>query len=238
MRFAIVDDDKMILDQIKRLLEKLVKDVDIKIDIFTESSEFMKNYNQNKYDAFLLDIDMPEPNGFKLAEMLRDNNSDVPIIYVTCRDELVINAFRYKPLGFVRKFNMEYELEFALLTLFEQKKKYEPTIKITELRSNGGKEYVVFVTDISYLESENHNLNFHLVNGEVISTRKALSKYSSHEYFSDFILINSGILVNLNHIRISENKVVLPDGKILYISRRKVRAVREAYLKSQRRVLI
>lgn len=238
MRFAIVDDDKTIIVQVVELLEKIIKDIKIDVDLFTESSVFLDEYTKKKYTAFLLDIDMPEPNGFKLAEILYDNNSNVPIIYITGRDELIINAFRYKPLGFVRKQNMEYELEFALSTLFEQIKKLKPTITVTELRLNGGKEYIIVVADISYIESHNHNINIHLMNGKIITTRKSLSDYISHEAFKNFILINSGVLVNLDHIKICDNKVILPDGNVLYISRRKAQSVREAYLKSQRRVLI
>lgn len=181
---------------------------------------------------------MPEPNGFKLAEILRDNKSNIPIIYVTGRDELVINAFRYKPLGFVRKRNMEEELKFALSTLFEHIRKNSPFITVTELRTLGGKEHRIIISDISYITCEDHNVIIHLLNKNTITARKSLSEFTSNEDFSDFIQINAGAFVNLNYIKVSEDKVTLSDDTTMYISRRKVQAVREAYLKSQRRVLI
>jgi len=108
MRFAIVDDDKNMTFHITEILKKLLSNKKVEADVFTESSAFLNNYSKKKYSAFFLDIDMPEPNGFKLAEILRDNKSNIPIIYVTGRDELVINAFRYKPLGFVRIYDDDF----------------------------------------------------------------------------------------------------------------------------------
>lgn len=238
MRFAIVDDEKNMISYLLELLKKLIRDKTFEVDSFTDSSLFLKECVKKPYDAFFLDIDMPEPNGFKLAEILHENKSEIPIIYVTGRDELIINAFRYRPLGFIRKQNMESELAFALSTLFEQTEKTSPTITVTELRSKGGRKHCIIISHIAYIESENHNINIHLTNGDVIIARKSLSEYISHDDFRDFILINSGVFVNLNHVRINDHKVILSDGNVLYISRRKVQAVREAYMKSQRRILI
>jgi DNA-binding response OmpR family regulator len=57
--------------------------------VVNESSKAMAMANATLPDAFLLDLMMPEPDGFKLCRMLRSNPSFVttPIIIVTALDD-------------------------------------------------------------------------------------------------------------------------------------------------------
>lgn len=238
MRFAVVDDEPCILSQISDLLKNLMSNTNVIVDCYQNSVSFSERYRLVKYDAYFLDIDMPIIDGFELSQKIIDNNIQTPIIYVTGRDELIIHAFRYHALGFVRKHNLESELKFALTTLLQEINKSSAVIRVSELRKNGGKEHCIAIEQISYIESENHNTHIHHMNGTIVTVRKTLSYYTELSGFESFILINSGILVNLKHIKICSDKVVLDDGTVLYISRRKLQAVSEAYLQSQRRLLI
>ncbi len=238
MRFAVVDDEPYVLNEISSLLKNLMKNDNIMIDCYQDAVVFSEQCRLIQYDACFLDIDMPIIDGFALSEILRDRNTQLPIIYVTGRDELIVQAFRYHALGFVRKHNLEFEMKFALTTLLYEINKASAVLNVSELRKNGGKEHRIPINQISYIESENHNTHIHRIDGTVITVRKPLSYYSEQAGFEGFTLINSGILVNLKHIQICSDKVILKDGTVLYISRRKLQAVSEAYLKSQRRLLI
>jgi DNA-binding response OmpR family regulator len=57
--------------------------------VVNESSRAMGMANATLPDAFLLDLMMPEPDGFRLCRMLRSNPSFVasPIIIVTALDD-------------------------------------------------------------------------------------------------------------------------------------------------------
>jgi DNA-binding response OmpR family regulator len=57
--------------------------------IVNESSKAMGMANATLPDAFLLDLMMPEPDGFRLCRMLRSNPNFVtsPIIIVTALDD-------------------------------------------------------------------------------------------------------------------------------------------------------
>jgi len=58
--------------------------------VVNESSRAMDLANATFPDAFLLDLMMPEPDGFKLCRMLRSNPKFVatPIIIVTALDDM------------------------------------------------------------------------------------------------------------------------------------------------------
>ncbi len=120
MNAAIVDDEPAFFSQISELLQVIASqnNVNVKIDFFKQADEFYRHYKSEKYDVLFLDIDMPDINGFELTEMLQRQDDNVKIVYITNRDDLVVYAFRYKALGFVRKKHIENELPYAMSTLF------------------------------------------------------------------------------------------------------------------------
>lgn len=238
MRFAVVDDEPGILKQIPELIRQFSPNKKIEIDAFSSSSEFLSAYANQKYDALFLDIDMPDMNGFVLAEHLRHLGDLIPIVYITARDDLMIQAFRYKALGFVRKQFIESELPYALSTIINEIRKDDDMIEVTETRAKGGHTYRLNVSMIMYIQSFRHNVAIHMSNGNEITVRSSLSYFSEHEGFRHFIAISTGIIVNLSLVELTEDAVCFSNGEILYISRRKIPSVRTAYLNYIRKVLI
>lgn len=238
MRFAIIDDELAILKQIPKLIIKYANNNNIENDCFKSASDFFNSRSLNKYDALFLDIDMPVMNGFELAEFLRKNNDEVPIIYITARDDLIIQAFRYKAVGFVRKRFLEKELPFALDTIFSEMAKEDKKISVTEIRANGGRTYELEIRQIMYIESVRNNVNIHLLDSRIIVVRSSLTYFIEHTGFENFALINSGVIVNIPLIEMTEDKVYFDDGTELFVSRRKIQNVRTAYLNNMKKVLI
>lgn len=237
MIFAVLDDELPVLKKVVSTLEE-ISDNSAVIEAFSDPSVLLSSFSDQKYDACFLDIDMPAINGFDLSDLLYGYNSNVRIVFVTGKDDLVFHAFRYHAVGFVRKRNLENELKFAYETLKKEIEKETATVLVTELRKNGGKEYLVLVHDIQYLESNNHNILIHMKDGSIITTRNTLSFFMDQSQFKDFIYINSGTIVNTTIIKIDNDKIILPNETVLYVSRRKMQSVREAYAKARRRLLI
>lgn len=238
MRFAVVDDEPGILKQFPGLIRQFSPDIKIEADTFSSSSEFLSAYISKKYDALFLDIDMPDMNGFALTEHLRHLGDFVPIVYITARDDLMIQAFRYKALGFVRKEFIESELPYALSTIMNEVHKDDEMIEVTETRSQGGHIYNIYVNEIMYIENDRHNVTIHMTDKRKITIRSSLSYFSEHESFKHFVAISTGIIVNLSLIELTEDAVCFPNGETLYISRRKKTSVRTAYLNNIKKVLI
>lgn len=239
MRFAVVDDEPGILKQIPALIKQFISsDVSIETDCFQNPTEFLETYSERKFDALFLDIDMPTMNGFELAEHLRNQKDDVPIVYITVRDDLIIHAFRYKALGFVRKQYIDNELPFAVSTIMTEIRKSNCMIEVTETRSAGGRSHTISIQQIMYIESIRHNVTIYLTDGRQLAIRSSLTYYTEHEDFEQFVPINSGTIVNLALIELTKDKVRFQNGIELFISRRKIQSVREAYLNYMKKVLI
>ena len=238
MRFAVVDDMKATLKVIYNLILKYTKGHDIRVDCYDSPGVFLDCYLIRKYDALFLDIDMPDVTGFKIAEILHEHEYNIPIVYITGRDDLITNAFRYKPIGFVRKQHLEPELEFAIDTIKSELNMTKVYISVTEPRTFGGKDYSLDVNEILYFKTDKHYLEITLLNGKVITIRDKISNYSDNPKLKNFVMIDSGIMVNLAYIKVVDNAVVLPNGESMLISRRRIQSVLQSYIKYAKKVLI
>ena len=238
MRFAVIDDDPHFLTILPELISANVNGIGVEIICFGSGKEYLEDHSVTNINALFLDIDMPEYSGFDLAVELQRRNENIPIVYVTGRDDLIINAFRYRPVGFVRKHHIESELPFAIKTVLDLLKKDDTRITIVEPKSRGGKSYSVMINEITYLKNVKHYVEFHLSDGTYHTVRENIGTYLTRSELSNFIMIDAGTFVNLAHMTVIKDTVRLSNNEVLYISRRKVQSVLKAYLNYNKKELI
>lgn len=85
-KIMVVDDDK----EFTTLYREYLKMVGFETIVENQSWKALDVANSTKPDLFILDLMMPEPDGFKLCRMLRANMNFVrtPIIIVTALNDL------------------------------------------------------------------------------------------------------------------------------------------------------
>jgi len=84
MKILLVEDDKVIWNNIKEFLEDAWFLVDW-IDNWQQAYIKALEYN---YDLIILDVMLPEKNGFEIAKQLRKLKINTPIIFLTAKDDL------------------------------------------------------------------------------------------------------------------------------------------------------
>lgn len=52
---------------------------------YADGKEALKSFKKEKFDLCLLDVMLPELDGFSLAEKIRDQNQQIPIIFLTAK---------------------------------------------------------------------------------------------------------------------------------------------------------
>jgi DNA-binding response OmpR family regulator len=84
-KIMIVDDDKLVTD----LLEKLLSFEGFQTISINESAKAVETARLTTPDIFLLDLMMPQPDGFRLCRMLREEPlfAFTPIIIITALDD-------------------------------------------------------------------------------------------------------------------------------------------------------
>ena len=61
----------------------LEKDISINLKTYNSGEEFLFDFEYNKFDIVLMDINMPELNGFQAVQEIRKISGTVPVIAVT-----------------------------------------------------------------------------------------------------------------------------------------------------------
>ncbi len=82
-KILLVEDDFNICEMIKICFESKKK-IEIKIDIANDGETGLEKAYENKYDLLILDVMLPEVNGFEICKEVR-RYSDTPIIFITAR---------------------------------------------------------------------------------------------------------------------------------------------------------
>ena len=83
IRIMVVEDDYKLNSLIKKVLEK----DSYVVDSFFEPLEALEKMTNTAYDLIISDIMMPNMNGFDLAKTIRLDNKEIPILFITAKDE-------------------------------------------------------------------------------------------------------------------------------------------------------
>jgi CheY-like chemotaxis protein len=90
-RVLVVDDD----DEIRLLLEALLRGAGYAVATACDGRAALRSFHTNPCDLVVLDLSMPELDGFETLERLRDL-SDVPVVLLTARSSEIdkVRGFR------------------------------------------------------------------------------------------------------------------------------------------------
>lgn len=100
-KILFVEDELSLAEIIKETLESRG------FDVFHAASaaEGMEAYSQRRPDIILLDITLPDSDGFSFARLIRQTNMDVPILFLTSRSlpQDVVKGFESGGNDYVKK---------------------------------------------------------------------------------------------------------------------------------------
>ena len=141
MRILLVEDEESIRDLVKLNLELEGHEVVAKKDGRTALQSFQGEY----FDLIVLDVMLPEVDGFQICEQIRLTNVDIPIIMLTAKDSPMdrINGLKKGADDYLTK---PFNLEELLLRVNNLLKRVQKTPEsLTKLFTFGTNE-VDFVT--------------------------------------------------------------------------------------------
>jgi DNA-binding NarL/FixJ family response regulator len=94
MRAIIIDDHKIFGEGLSMILEKI--DISV-VRVFQDPKEALLYFDKfQNIDIIFTDINMPEINGFKLCEKIKNINSSIKIIVLSMYDDKRINKHALK----------------------------------------------------------------------------------------------------------------------------------------------
>lgn len=112
IRILLAEDD----NNLGSLLKEYLVIKGYKADLYPDGNKAYKGFLKEHYNLCLLDVMMPEKDGFTLAKEIRQINSDIPIIFLTAKSlkQDVLEGFSIGADDYITKpFSME-ELLFRI----------------------------------------------------------------------------------------------------------------------------
>jgi len=84
MKILIIEDDQTLAKNLKRVLIKEA----FAVDVSYAKEEGVAQVDVNEYDCIVLDINLPDGNGFDFLKNLRETENKTPVIIVTARGQI------------------------------------------------------------------------------------------------------------------------------------------------------
>lgn len=235
IRILIIDDDEAALSRFRQVMALYGTPEDIAAA--TDAMTVMELLKSREFDLVFIDMEMPDTDGFTIADYIRENCPGTSYVFLTGHVELGAKSYEYEPLDFLCK-----PLDaLRLKKTFEkfEKSRTPKSQRKTQVAVESVSGFVlVSPEDILYIAREDRKTVIHCRQGDYI-VKYALDELEA--IFSDFDVfrIHQSYLVPLGRIEsVAQSRfgktydANLPGGIRLPVSRGKYVALRK-YLSDQ-----
>lgn len=216
IRIAICDDQLDVHLIMKNHIEIYEKEWNIPCEIisFQSASELLEY--EDRIDILILDILMPEMDGFEVAQELNNKKQNLKIIMLSGDTERFKEAFVVGAVRFVTKPVEQSELFEALDKARED---LFPEEKVSVFKNRI--KYEIVLRDIIYLCAEEGAVHIYTNKNDYISY-DSLKKWSEMLDETLYFSPHRAYIVNLNKIsNVDKEYVYLENGERIPIARRK-----------------
>ena len=136
-RILLVEDEKNIQEAIRLNLEM----EDYEVEVAVNGQQALKKFKEQRFNLVILDIMIPELDGYSVCEKIRLENMDIPILFLTAKDTTAdkIKGLKLGADDYVTKpFNLEEVLLRVQVLVKHSVKgtKEESTIKTYKFDGN------------------------------------------------------------------------------------------------------
>lgn len=137
MKILLLEDDKILCDSLREFLELEGHSVDVAhrgLEVFDLTFE-------KAYDLYILDVNVPDVNGFDVLSSLKEAGDNTPAIYITALSDInsIAKGFEIGADDYIKKPFDPEELVIRIKRKYEQEKDvllyisdivYNPTTKV------------------------------------------------------------------------------------------------------------
>lgn len=212
---VIIEDDEEALSLLEIYL-KAFKEIEI-IDKTIHPKQGIKLLLKRMPDLVFLDIDMPEINGLKVAETIKENQLDTEIVFTTAHSKYAFKSLQLQPLDYlVKPFGPEElisvinryktkekrkELERSM-DIFLRNNRPHPKVKLTT------KSGIVFVNpdEIMLIQAKSNYSEVYLSNGNVEIITQMVQKIVEIIDSPSIVRANRSAYINLQYLRRIDRK--------------------------------
>ncbi|MGE7673388.1 LytR/AlgR family response regulator transcription factor [Lysinibacillus sp. NPDC094403] len=203
IKTAICDDIPQMADAVEELLIQYNQEL-FESNVFYYPEKLIRHMKKIEFDLFILDIEFPNTTGIDLAEIIRQNNLNVPIIFLTNYREYMEDVFKVQTFDYIIK-PVTKENLFPVL---DRVMRYLDVKEERFVFSYNKISYSLKINELVYFEKSRRQVIIHTLNEDYVSnmsTTTILSKLNDC-----FVQVHASFIVNVKYIKeIGNNFLIL-----------------------------
>ena len=229
IKILICDDNYEDMTKLRDSIARysLENNMSFNIDGFNDSDEITAALEKSgDYDVIFLDIYMEALNGINLAQLVRENNKSVKIIFFSTSKEHALEAYGVNAVQYLVK-PVEYaELKNAMDLILDKH-----ADKSLSFDTSDG-IIKIKLSDIMFSDTQSHYQSITLTNGNVYRVRMSCAAlYNMLADNEEFTRVGASFIINLNYVvRITQNKTEFAGGYSLPTPRRSYNELKQRYI--------
>ena len=215
MNIAIVDDRKEDRERLSSILRQYAHahGEKLKIQHFESAEALLDDYRPFLYAILFLDIYMDGMSGMAAAEIIRELDGDVILVFLTTSEEHHVRALHNHAFDYIDKPAEPTEICRIMDDILKRKTALSQSLSFSINR----KTYHLAFDDIVAVASSSHNVEIYDKYGNQYTPRLTFSNVSD-ELFQDkrFLLILRGVIVNMDFIQSFKDGVCYLESEIQF----------------------
>lgn len=230
---AVCDDERELSEKIACAMAEEFerKNYNMRYDYCSTGQELLGSVNDKEYKAILLDINMEQMDGFKVAQTLREMGCKAHIIFITSYDEVVYDSFDYMPFYFIRKSQYEKYCKRVVEKLLNTL-----GMEFSTVIEYNGKTFAIDGRDIIYINSDDHYLSIHTTNGDYL-IREKISDFQQKCEKYGFARTHKKYIVNYRYVQkmdMATEEIILKNGERIRVGRTYKESFKEGLMRYHR----
>ncbi|PRX57819.1 response regulator transcription factor [Flagellimonas meridianipacifica] len=185
---------KILLAEDEPALGQIVKESletrNFEVILCEDGTKAYHSYLEYKPELLVLDIMMPKKDGFTLAEEIRKNDMEIPIIFLTAKSQTkdVVNGFEIGGNDYLKKpFSMEELIVRIHALLHRSRKQQKDNILLGKFTFNYTKQLLILGEEEQSLTHKEAELLYHLIQkqNDVLDRSEILKKlWGDDDFFN------------------------------------------------------
>lgn len=210
MKVAIIDDlsecRKELSDNLYRYVYEHCAKEWMPADLYISGEDFLSTFVPETYDVIFIDQYMCGLSGLETARKIREQDSLVPLIFVTTSRDHAVDSFSVRACGYLVK---PYAYE-----------DFKQTMQLAGIRKIRGARFIrmdqekILLRDILWCDHSAHYSQIHIDNQRILRYRTSFSQLTHLlAPYSQFLACYKGCLVNMERIaRLGQTFFIMDDG--------------------------
>ncbi|EAF4531102.1 LytR/AlgR family response regulator transcription factor [Listeria innocua] len=208
LKIAICDDDPYIANYVGELLQNYDSNL-FDPFIYYEPQKLIKQMKEIDFDVYILDIETPELSGVEVADLIRQDNLNVPIIFLTSYQKYMEKVFKLQTFDYILK-PLDHNYFFQVI---DRAVRY---LKVSNDRFNFSykkADYRISLNNILYFEKNRRQVYIHVHSHDMYVSNMSTTEVIS-QLPATFVQVHTSFIINTDHIKeVGKNYVILNSNK-------------------------